>query len=237
MEVVMIVVVAAVLMLGIEWAYPAIVQPQVRGWVLRLVCINAVQIAVVVLASVSFERYLPTWHLLDARPLGVLMGSVIGYVAITFVFYWWHRARHEIAWLWRWHQLHHSPVRIEVVTSFYKHPLEILANSILISGVLHVGLGLDAKTAAIVTAIAGVAELVYHWNIATPRWLGFIFQRPESHRRHHERDHHRDNYSDLPLWDMLFGTFDNPHTRPRDCGFADNAEARLGRFLLGRGPQ
>lgn len=37
-------------------------------------------------------------------------------------------------------------------------------------------------------ALTGIAELIYHWNINTPYWLGFIFQRPESHRIHHQEN-------------------------------------------------
>jgi sterol desaturase/sphingolipid hydroxylase (fatty acid hydroxylase superfamily) len=154
------------------------------------------------------------------------------------VYYWWHRARHESELLWRWlHQVHHSPARIEVLTSFYKHPFELLLNGVLSSVVLHVLAGLTPATASIVVAITGIAELIYHWNVRTPYWLGFVFQRPESHRRHHERGLHRNNYSDLPLWDMLFGTFDNPRATPATCGFGDAAENQLLRMLTGRHPQ
>jgi sterol desaturase/sphingolipid hydroxylase (fatty acid hydroxylase superfamily) len=51
-----------------------------------------------------------------------------------------------------------------------------------------------------------------HANLRTPRWLGYIIQRPESHGIHHERGLHAFNYADLPLWDMVFGTFRNPRT-------------------------
>ena len=51
-----------------------------------------------------------------------------------------------------------------------------------------------------------------HWNVKTPRWLGYIIQRPESHGLHHELGVHARNYSDFPLWDMLMGTFVNPET-------------------------
>jgi hypothetical protein len=37
------------------------------------------------------------------------------------------------------------------------------------------GAGLGAATGAML--ISGLAELVYHWNVSTPYWLGFIFQR------------------------------------------------------------
>ena len=71
------------------------------------------------------------WH---AEQLGAVPAAALGYLAITFVFYWWHRARHEVPLLWRWlHQVHHSAARIEVATSFYKHPVEILLNSLLSS--------------------------------------------------------------------------------------------------------
>ena len=70
----------------------------------------------------------------SADALGPVGGVVVGYVAITFVYYWWHRWRHESPFLWRvFHQVHHSPQRIEIVTSFYKHPVELLVNGILTS--------------------------------------------------------------------------------------------------------
>ena len=82
-----------------------------------------------------------------------------------------------------------------------------------------------------------MAELFYHWNVRTPHWLGYLFQRPEMHRRHHERNWHRSNYSDLPLWDWLFGTFDNPRQLPAECGFADQRELQLWTMLMGRRPR
>ena len=69
----------------------------------------------------------------------------------------------------------------------------------------------------------------------TPHWLGYLIQRPESHCVHHQRGRHRNNYSDLPLWDMLFGTFENPRAQPGPCGFAQEAEQQLGPMLVGHG--
>jgi len=66
-----------------------------------------------------------------------------------------------------------------------------------------------------------------HANVRTPRWLGLIVQRPESHSRHHERDIHAGNYADLPIVDMLFGTFDNPRDFARRAGFYHGASRRI----------
>ena len=73
-----------------------------------------------------------------------------------------------------------------------------------------------------------------HANLKTPRWLGYVIQRPESHIIHHQRGLHRYNYCDLPVIDMLFGTFRNPVDVEPVCGFYDGASSRIGDMLLGR---
>lgn len=238
MDPVLVVAGCALLLIVLERLAPSTEQPRVRGWIGRVVALNLAQIAVVYLGAVTWDRWFPRSSSFGGESLGTLPAIVIGYLAITFVYYWWHRARHEVPFLWRWlHQVHHSPARIEVITSFYKHPLEILLNGVLSSFVLHVAVGLHPAHATIVVTITGIAELLYHSNLRTPYWLGFVFQRPESHRRHHERTHHRDNYSDLPLWDILFGTFDNPRDIPQECGFGNDRERQLLRMLIGKHPQ
>jgi len=238
MQTVLLVASVAAVMVAIEQLAPNVQQPKVQGWIARLVAINAVQVAIVWLGAISWDVWLPRWQLVDGGVLPEPVGIVVGYLVITFVYYWWHRARHEVPVLWRClHQVHHSPVRIECAMSFYKHPVEILLNGLLSSTVLHAVVGLPPSSAAVVVAITGVAELVYHWNVRTPHWLGFVFQRPEMHRRHHERDWHRGNYSDLPVWDLLFGTFDNPRSTPVDCGFANGAERDLVDLMRGRTPR
>lgn len=238
MNAVAVVAGVAILMIAVEQVRPGVQQPRVAGWWARLCVLNVAQIGIVYLGAASWDQWLPQWRLFDARALGAAAGAALGYLVITFVFYWWHRARHQIPLLWRYlHQVHHSPARIEVLTSFYKHPLEILLNGVLMSAILYVLVGVDPPTAAVVTAITGVAELFYHWNVRTPHWLGYCFQRPESHRRHHERGWHRANYSDLPIWDLLFGTFDNPRQTPGHCGFVAAQERALGDLLIGRMPR
>jgi sterol desaturase/sphingolipid hydroxylase (fatty acid hydroxylase superfamily) len=80
--------------------------------------------------------------------------------------------------------------------------------------------------------LTGIAELFYHWNVSTPHWLGYIFQRPESHCIHHQEGLHSYNYADLPLWDMLFGTFRNPKDWQARCGFG-SLEYQLAKMLVG----
>jgi sterol desaturase/sphingolipid hydroxylase (fatty acid hydroxylase superfamily) len=226
--------VAALMILG-ELVFTGRTWPQVAGWWRRAGLLNGFQFGVAFLAGHTWEAWFSSYRLWSADSLGVAGGAVVGYVCITFVYYWWHRWRHEVPVLWRWlHQIHHSPARIEIITSFYKHPLEITMNSMLSTAILYFLVGVGPEAAAYAVLITGVAELFYHWNVPTPYWLGFVIQRPESHCVHHQRDLHAFNYADLPLWDILFGTFRNPRRWDESCGFADDRERKLGAMLRGQ---
>ncbi|MAE65157.1 MAG: desaturase [Phycisphaeraceae bacterium] len=221
-------------MIVVELRAPGRPWPKVAGWWTRAILLNSVQVAIVFVSGVAWDPWMRSarpWSAADA--LGTTGGAVAGYLAITFIYYWWHRWRHEVPLLWRWlHQVHHSPQRIEVITSFYKHPFEIIVNSLLSSAILYLLVGLDPRTASFAVMVTGLAELFYHWNVSTPHWVGYLFQRPESHCVHHQSGLHKYNYADLPLWDMLFGTFRNPRQWTDSCGFADE-ERRLGAMLAG----
>lgn len=228
-----IVAITAVAMIIAEHRRKARTFPRVRRWLPRALLFNGAQCAVAFIGALSWDLWMDghgsLFHLEGAT------GIVVGYLVTTFVYYWWHRARHEIRLLWNvFHQLHHSPQRIEIITSFYKHPLEIIVNGLLTASITYLALGLSAEASALVVLVTGLAELFYHWNIATPYWLGFIFQRPESHCVHHQRGRHSHNYSDLPLWDWLFGTLENPRHFASDCGFTAGREQRVIDMLLAR---
>ena len=218
----------------IERLWPAGSLPKVKGWWARVALVNLCQLGVVVLAGLTWDQWLSQASVFSISDhLHPVASALVAYLVSCAVFYWWHRFRHESDWFWRvCHQVHHSPRRLEVLTSFYKHPVEIALNSI-ITGVLVYGLlGCDVVAAGIYVLMIGTAEYFYHWNVRTPRWLGWIIQRPESHRVHHQYRKHTMNYADLPIFDLLFGTFENPDKRINRCGFSPRREAQLGEMLL-----
>jgi sterol desaturase/sphingolipid hydroxylase (fatty acid hydroxylase superfamily) len=220
----------------LERLRPGWALPPVRTWPVRVVTVNLFQLAVVLLAGVTWERWLASWSAFRlSDSLGAWAGGFVAYFIATFVFYWWHRWRHESDFLWRTlHQIHHSAQRIEVITSFYKHPVEMVINSIIGSLLVYTFLGLSVEAGAIYTFFTAVGEFFYHTNARTPRWVGHLFQRPEMHRVHHELGRHRNNYGDVVWWDMLFGTYENPPEFAATCGFDDDREQRLGEMLAFR---
>ena len=231
----LIVFLAAALMVAVELRHPGRRWPAVSGWWARAALLNGVQVAMVFVAGHFLDGPIQAIQPWAAEPvLGVTGAAIVGYLTITFVYYWWHRWRHEVPLLWRWfHQVHHSPQRIEVITSFYKHPAEIAVNALLSSAILYLLVGCGPASAGAAVLLTGVAELFYHWNVTTPRWLGYVFQRPEMHCVHHQEHRHTHNFSDLPLWDLLFGTFRNPAVFTETCGFGTD-EHRLTEMLGGR---
>jgi sterol desaturase/sphingolipid hydroxylase (fatty acid hydroxylase superfamily) len=211
----------------VERLRPGWTAPRVERWLLRAILANGCQLAVVVLAAFTWNRWMQGASLLHLAHLGAWGGGAVAYVVSTLVFYLWHRARHEIPILWRGcHQLHHSARRIEALTSFYKHPVEQVADSVLSALVAVPLLGLSPEGVAVYTLLSAAAEYAYHVNVKTPRWLGVFVQRPEMHRLHHAYGEHAGNYADLPVWDMLFGTYRNPETYDGPCGFDADKEAR-----------
>jgi sterol desaturase/sphingolipid hydroxylase (fatty acid hydroxylase superfamily) len=210
--------------------------PEVRGWRLKGLAFFAALLA----TSLALPIVLPVdWmkanSLLDISSIGV-WSAPIALLLTTLFTYWFHRAEHRFDWMWRtFHQLHHSALRVDIAGAFYTHPLEPAAKMTLGMIVAFLVLGLDPITAAITSTLTGLLSMFQHWNITTPHWLGYIVPRPESHCLHHERGVHARNYGDLPVWDMLFGTYLNPREALIvDVGFGEAQAARLGTMLLMR---
>ena len=224
---------ATVMFLALERLFPGRTLPQIKGWYWRVLSINLVQLAI---SLTVMSLWLPAFGTKSVFKFAVwnlpLAEGFVGWIVGTFVFYWWHRLRHcEGFWL-IFHQIHHSPSRIETVTSFYKHPIEILFDAVLSAFILYQILGCSVDGAYWYIFFAATGEYFYHANIRTFGWMRFLIQTPELHSVHHQFDHHKSNYSDLPIWDRLFGTYRDATDFVDRCGFPTGAEVKLSEMLL-----
>jgi sterol desaturase/sphingolipid hydroxylase (fatty acid hydroxylase superfamily) len=169
---------------------------------------------------------------IDGTGLGVAGGAIVGYVVLSGVMYAWHRSAHGTSFLWRgFHQVHHGPQRVDIPGSALFHPLEMVVQVLVQLFVTVIVLGLDPVAAAFTGYIAAFYGMFQHWNVRTPQWLGYFIQRPEAHCVHHRKGLHYYNFGDLPVWDILLGTFRNPREFNGECGFEAPADRRLGAML------
>jgi len=207
--------------------------PKSKGWYRRALWINLVQLGITLgLGNLWYDIYgtssifsLSEWN-------NPFFEGFVGWFVGTFVFYWWHRLRHEKGFWLVFHQIHHSPSRIEILTSFYKHPVEIAVGAFLSAAILFPLLGCSLMGLVWYNFFAATGEFFYHGNYKSPKWLRFFIQTPELHSIHHQLDVHKYNFSDIPIWDRIFGTYKDTTEFSPQCGFPGSSEERIVDMLV-----
>jgi sterol desaturase/sphingolipid hydroxylase (fatty acid hydroxylase superfamily) len=214
---------------------PARTFPASSLWRARGVAAMVLYFTVAFTAPLIWDAWLAERRLVDVTSLPLPVQIGLGFVALEFGIYVWHRSLHGVDVLWRhFHQTHHSAERIDVWGAFWFHPLDMLGWSLLGSLALVLAVGVSAEAAIAVNLITTFLAMFTHANIRTPHWVGWFVSRPEMHAVHHERGVHRYNYSDLPLFDMLFGTYRNPRSWGAQAGFFEGGSLKWWPLLIGR---
>lgn len=216
-----------------ERRWPARQFPEQRGWpwlgIGFLILAGTISVVVPLLIP---DEWLSAHRWLDGTRLGVAGGTLVGFVLLEGAIYFLHRAAHTFEFLWRgYHQVHQGPQRVAVPGSVRFHAVEMLVQVAAQLLVTVIVLGLEPLAAAIIGYLLAFVGMFQHGNVRTPQWVGYLAQRPESHCVHHRLGLHDYNFSDLPIWDMRFGTFRNPRQFMDECGFEGGAARKLGAML------
>ena len=198
-----------------------------RAWPLRGTLAFFAFLYVSTYLPLIWGQYLAPYQIFDLTGVHPALAALAALLVFEFALYWWHRGMHETNLLWRiFHQMHHSAERLDTFGAFYFSPMDMIGFTALSSLALTVvGVSPQATTAVILATT--FLSTFQHTNVRTPQWLGYIVQRPESHSIHHAKGVHAYNYSDLPIFDLLFGTFRNPAKRERESGFYPGASERI----------
>ena len=209
--------------------------PPVARWRLKGVGFMLLYLALATYGPLFWDGWLGQYRLFPADTLPMWAQLTGGFLALEAGIYAWHRTMHNTPFLWRWfHQMHHSAERVDIWGALYFHPFDTLGFTFVGSLALVLGFGVSAEAAILINFAATFMGLFQHANIRTPRWLGYLIQRPESHSCHHERGIHARNYGDLPLFDMIFGTFHNPKDFTGQVGFYEGGSSKVGAMLAGK---
>ncbi len=211
-----------------EAVFPGRKLPHVKYWKLRGIIVFICFFYFTSYLPMFITPYLEPYRFFDLTGLGAVAGGVVGVLLYEFGVFVWHYSLHRSDFLWKtFHQMHHSAERLDTYGAFYFSPFDMMGWAVLGSICFGLVAGLSAQATTVMVLGTNFLGIFQHANIKTPQWLGYIVQRPESHSYHHARGIHRYNYSDLPLFDIIFGTFKNPKDFEMEVGFYHGASSRI----------
>jgi len=215
-----------------EAAFPARKLPHVKYWKIKGILFFFVFFYLSTYLPLWYAEWLPTSQLIDLSAINPVLAGTVGVLIYELGMYVWHRSMHKSNWLWKiFHQMHHSAERLDTYGAFYFSPFDMIGFTLLGTVCFSFIAGVPPQAITFILLVTNFFSIFQHANIKTPTWLGYIVQRPESHAVHHAKGVHAFNYSDLPLFDMLFGTFKNPKKYVAETGFYHGASDRIGDML------
>lgn len=183
---------------------------------LTVAAINAVAIAVLFSAAtvaVSEWSSADSLGLLHLFALPQPLPLILAFLLLDAWTYWWHRANHRIALLWRFHRMHHSDPSMDVSTATRFHIGEIAISSGLRLPVIF-SLGIPLSVIVVYDFTLLLSTQFHHANLGLPsridRWIRYALVSPNMHKVHHSRERKEtdSNYSSvLSIWDRLFGSY------------------------------
>jgi sterol desaturase/sphingolipid hydroxylase (fatty acid hydroxylase superfamily) len=207
--------------------------PKIKHWRLRGISVFIFYFYFTSYLPLIWDSFFASYQLINLTDYSLVLQVFIGVVLYQLGIYIWHRLLHENNMLWKiFHQMHHSAERIDTYGAFYFSPFDMIGFSLLGSLCLVLVVGLSPQATTVSLLLITFLGVFQHTNIKTPVWLGYIVQRPESHTIHHAKGIHAYNYSDLPIFDIIFGTFKNPKNYEYDTGFYSGASKRIWEMIL-----
>ena len=218
-----------------ELLFPAKKLPQIKYWKLRGLTAFTFFFFLSSYLPIIWDGYLANYQVFNLTGLGTTGGALVGILIYELGVYVWHRSMHNSDTLWKvFHQMHHSAERLDSYGAFYFSPMDMIGFTFLGSLCLVVLAGFTPEAVTLIILGTTFLSIFQHSNIKTPVWLGYIIQRPEAHALHHAKGIHAYNYSDISLFDIVFGTFRNPKKFEHETGFYNGASGKLKDMLLFR---
>ncbi len=211
-----------------EAAFPGRKLPEVKNWKIRGILVFLFFFFFSSYLPILINPFLEPYQMFDLSGLGTIWGGLFAVLLYEFGVFGWHYTLHRNDFLWKtFHQMHHSAERVDTYGAFYFSPFDMMGWSVLGSVCFSLIAGLPPQAITVMLLVTTFFSIFQHANIKTPQWLGYIIQRPESHTFHHAKGIHKYNYSDLPIFDILFGTFRNPKNFEHETGFYNGASERI----------
>ncbi len=154
---------------------------------------------------------------LAAWPMQAWWAWVLAFVAQDFLYYVFHRASHQVAFLWAAHAVHHQSERYNLSVALRQSWVQQF-----FSGLFYLPLAVAGVPPLMFGTVAAINTLYQFWIhtelIDRMGPLEKVINTPSHHRVHHGTDAayvDRNHAGMLIVWDKLFGTFVEETDRPR----------------------
>ncbi len=176
-------------------------------------------------------HFLPYW-----------LALVLGVLLMDYAYWWWHVGLHLVPFLWRFHNVHHSDLDMDVSTALRFHLGEIVF-SVPFRMVVVALFGIDFWALIIFELLFEGANLFEHSNWRLPiqleRFINLFFITPRMHGIHHSIVQRETNSN----WGTIFSFWDKLHrTIRRDiaqdditigvAAYRDETELTLGQLFI-----
>lgn len=205
-----------------------------RNGTLWLINIGLAPLVVVPITALAAGHALwrPWWW---GGPAGLALDILL----LDFLIYWWHRANHELPFLWRFHSVHHFDATLDTTSAVRFHFGEVLLSALARAAVILV-IGFPLASVFAFEALVLIAALFHHSNLRLPAGfeaaLARVIITPSIHWVHHHavRSDTDSNYGTIfSFWDPLFRSRSKtPRTAGMAIGVQDRREKSLKELLL-----
>lgn len=155
------------------------------------------------------------WHsnFINGLPIAEPWQLLLTILIIDLWMYFWHRINHEVSFLWRFHNVHHSDPAMDVTSSSRFHFMELIFSELIRIPIFLI-LGFKLQHIAFYNAIMMLNVLFHHSNLNIGEPLDkiyrLLFASPFLHKIHHssQMEETNSNYGTLfSFWDRMFGSF------------------------------
>jgi sterol desaturase/sphingolipid hydroxylase (fatty acid hydroxylase superfamily) len=150
-------------------------------------------------------------------PMPFAAAFLLNFVVIDYAYYWNHRLLHGA--LWRWHIVHHTAARLDVlVTSRNTLWTPLLIVYVWVNAAF-LFLLRDPSGFVLGISLTAALDLWRHSPLRVPRALSLLMITPRDHAWHHSRSRTDFNFgANLSLWDRIHGTYATDESAPDVLG-------------------
>jgi sterol desaturase/sphingolipid hydroxylase (fatty acid hydroxylase superfamily) len=151
-----------------------------------------------------------SFGLLHWVPLPPWLAGALGILAMDWAYYWWHYANHLVPFFWRFHNVHHTDLDLDVSTAARFHFGEIVL-SVPFRVIVVALFGIPFFALLVFEIIFECATLFHHSNWRLPlgleRIMHHVVVTPRMHGIHHSIVQRETNSN----WGTIFSWWDKLH--------------------------